>query len=117
MAAVADYEDGWEYKLPPPQVFKLVMKCCSFEAHLKPTCMSAWEQANNMLTRTFTFNDFSEAFAFMTRVAILAEKVNHHPDWSNVYNKVTISLTSHDAGGVVTENDRNLAAQIDELLA
>ncbi len=72
-----------------------------------------WEEKENQLQRTFEFNDFSEAFAFMTRVALAAEKLNHHPDWSNSYNKVTIALTSHDAGGVVTEKDRKLAGIID----
>ncbi|MDR6195870.1 4a-hydroxytetrahydrobiopterin dehydratase [Siphonobacter sp. SORGH_AS_0500] len=72
-----------------------------------------WEEKDNQLQRTFEFNDFSEAFAFMTRVALAAEKLNHHPDWSNAYNKVTIALTSHDAGHVVTEKDRKLAEIID----
>lgn len=75
-----------------------------------------WEEKDNSLNRTFEFSDFSEAFAFMTRVAILAEKLGHHPEWSNVYNKVTIKLTTHDAGNVVTENDRTLAKEIDKLL-
>lgn len=75
-----------------------------------------WKEENNHLTRTFTFSDFSEAFAFMTRVAMLADKMDHHPEWSNVYNKVEIHLSSHDAGDVVTEKDRSLAAGIDKLL-
>lgn len=66
--------------------------------------------------RTFTFADFSEAFAFMTRVALLAEKADHHPDWSNSYNKVEISLSSHDAGGL-TKRDAKMAKAIDALLA
>ena len=68
-----------------------------------------------MLLRTFTFSDFSEAFAFMTRVALIAEKENHHPDWSNVYNRVTIKLSTHDAGNTITEKDRKLAAAIDKI--
>ena len=75
-----------------------------------------WTEEDNSLNRTFEFNDFSEAFAFMTRVAILAEKQNHHPWWSNVWNKVEIRLSTHDAGDKVTERDRKLAAGIDELL-
>ncbi|WP_207491930.1 4a-hydroxytetrahydrobiopterin dehydratase [Aridibaculum aurantiacum] len=75
-----------------------------------------WTENNNQLYRQFTFKDFSEAFAFMTRVAIEAEKANHHPLWTNVYNKVEIWLSTHDAGGVVTEKDHQLAAQIDKLL-
>ncbi len=72
-----------------------------------------WKETDHKLQRTFEFSDFSEAFAFMTRVALAAEKLNHHPDWSNSYNKVSIALTSHDAGHVVTEKDRQLAEIID----
>jgi len=68
----------------------------------------------NALTRDFKFKDFSEAFAFMTRVALLAQAANHHPEWSNVYNKVTICLTTHDAGGM-TARDVALAEAIDKL--
>jgi 4a-hydroxytetrahydrobiopterin dehydratase len=74
-----------------------------------------WEEKNNTLYRKFEFKDFSEAFAFMTRVALAAEKMDHHPNWSNVYNTVEISLTSHDAGNTVTERDRKLAKKIDAL--
>lgn len=74
-----------------------------------------WEEKNNTLLRTFTFEDFSEAFAFMTRVALAAEKAEHHPDWSNVWNRVEIRLSTHDAGDVVTEKDRKLAAEIDRI--
>lgn len=66
------------------------------------------------IERTVTFADFAEAFAFMTRVALLAEKANHHPDWSNSYNRVSISLTSHDAGGL-TQRDARLARAIETL--
>lgn len=75
-----------------------------------------WKEENNKLKKTFEFKDFSEAFAFMTRVAILAEKQNHHPWWSNVYNKVAIELSTHDAGDIVTEKDLKLSKAIDELL-
>lgn len=75
-----------------------------------------WEETDNKLRRTFTFTDFSEAFAFMARVALVAEKMDHHPEWTNVYNKVTIALSTHDAGGVVTDKDRKLAAAIDKLV-
>ena len=57
-----------------------------------------------------------DAFAFMTKVAMIAEKADHHPNWSNVYNKVTISLSTHDAGNIVTAKDRQLALQIDKLI-
>ena len=75
-----------------------------------------WVEENNTLKRQFQFADFSEAFAFMTRVAMLAEKANHHPYWTNVYNRVEIQLSTHDAGNVVTQKDYDLAAQIDALL-
>lgn len=78
--------------------------------------MSDWKEENNSLTRTFEFKDFSEAFAFMTRVALIAEKMNHHPEWTNVYNKVSFKLNTHDAGNTVTERDRKLAAAIDKLV-
>jgi 4a-hydroxytetrahydrobiopterin dehydratase len=75
-----------------------------------------WHETNNKLYKAFTFKDFSEAFAFMTRVALLAEKMNHHPTWTNTWNKVEIWLNTHDAGDVVTEKDRKLADGIDALL-
>ena len=75
-----------------------------------------WIEENNRLKKKFTFADFQEAFAFMTRVAFLAEKLDHHPNWSNVYNTVEIELTTHDAGNVVTEKDRKLAKEIDRIL-
>lgn len=75
-----------------------------------------WQQKENKLYRSFTFKDFSEAFAFMTRVAIEAEKMNHHPLWTNVYNKVEIWLSTHDAGDIVTEKDQKLSTKIDALL-
>lgn len=76
----------------------------------------AWTEEHNELHRSFEFKDFSEAFAFMTRVALLAEKHNHHPRWTNVWNKVDIHLNTHDAGDTVTDKDHKLAAAIDMLL-
>ncbi len=75
-----------------------------------------WKEENNSLYKKFTFKDFSEAFAFMCRVALAAEKINHHPNWSNVYNTVEIKLSTHDKGNTVTELDRKLAIIIDQLL-
>ena len=72
-----------------------------------------WTETENKLYRKFEFSDFSEAFAFITRVAIAAEKADHHPLWSNLYNKVEIWLNTHDAGDIVTEKDRKLAKAID----
>jgi 4a-hydroxytetrahydrobiopterin dehydratase len=75
-----------------------------------------WKETNNQLVRSFEFKDFIQAFSFMTRVAFVAEKMNHHPEWSNVYNKVEIRLSTHDAGNTVTDKDRKLASEIDKLL-
>lgn len=75
-----------------------------------------WQETDHKLYRKFQFNNFSEAFAFMTRVAIEAEKMDHHPLWTNVYNKVEIWLSTHDAGDIVTEKDHQLATKIDALL-
>ena len=77
---------------------------------------SGWklEESGKALTRTITFEDFSEAFAFLTRVALHAEKIDHHPEFTSVWNRVDFRLTSHDAGGV-TERDRALARRISEL--
>lgn len=75
-----------------------------------------WKESDNKLYRKFQFADFGEAFAFMTRVAIEAEKMNHHPLWTNVYNTVEIWLNTHDEGDIVTEKDRELAAKIDEFV-
>ena len=78
---------------------------------------SQWTEADNTLYRKIQFSDFSEAFAFMTRVALAAEKMDHHPKWTNVWNTVEVWLSTHDAGDIVTEKDRRLAAQIDAILA
>ncbi len=75
-----------------------------------------WTETDNKLYRKFEFANFSEAFAFMTRVAMEAEKMNHHPLWTNVWNSVEIWLSTHDAGDVVTEKDKKLAERIDKLL-
>ena len=75
-----------------------------------------WKEENNQLVRTFEFKDFVAAFSFMTRVAFVAEKMNHHPEWSNVYNKVDIKLSTHDAGNIITDKDRKLAEAIDKFL-
>ncbi|WP_109674421.1 4a-hydroxytetrahydrobiopterin dehydratase [Dyadobacter jejuensis] len=72
-----------------------------------------WQESNDQLTRTFLFKDFLVAFEFMKEVALVAEQQGHHPNWSNVYNKVIITLTTHDAGNTVTEKDRSLASKID----
>lgn len=75
-----------------------------------------WIEEDNKLKRSFRFKDFNEAFGFMARVALLAEQMNHHPWWSNVWNTVNIELCTHDAGDVVTDLDRQLASAIDALV-
>jgi 4a-hydroxytetrahydrobiopterin dehydratase len=75
-----------------------------------------WKHENNRLARTFKFKDFGEAFGFMTRVALQAEKMNHHPTWTNTWNTVHIELSTHDAGDVVTDKDRKLAEEIDLII-
>ncbi len=77
--------------------------------------MDHWTETPQGLQRTFRFADFSAAWAFMNRVALLAERMGHHPDWRNVYNTVEITLNTHDAGGAITDKDRRLAAAIDAL--
>jgi 4a-hydroxytetrahydrobiopterin dehydratase len=72
-----------------------------------------WIEKNNALEASFKFKDFVEAFAFMTEVAFCAEKMNHHPNWSNVWNTVHFSLTTHDSGNTITDKDKQLATQID----
>ncbi len=74
-----------------------------------------WEEKDNSLHKTFEFKNFSEAFGWMARVALAAEKMNHHPEWTNVYNRVDVKLYSHDAGDIVTERDHKLATIMDKL--
>ncbi|MTI40362.1 4a-hydroxytetrahydrobiopterin dehydratase [Fulvivirga lutimaris] len=74
-----------------------------------------WKEENNTLVKSFKFKDFITAFGFISSVAIVAEKMNHHPNWSNVYNTVDFQLNTHDAGDIVTDKDHKLAAAIDEL--
>lgn len=75
----------------------------------------SWKEDNNRLVRSLTFKDFVQAFAFMTEVAIHAEKINHHPTWTNTYNKVDFQLSTHDAGDIVTQKDKDLADIIDKI--
>ena len=87
-------------KLALFQIFKLILM---------------WKEENNKLYKKFTFKNFSEAFAFMTRVAIEAEKMDHHPTWTNTWNAVEIWLNTHSAGNIVTDKERELAKKIDAL--
>ena len=74
-----------------------------------------WIEEDNKLKKTFEFKNFIEAFGFMSKVAIIAEKMDHHPSWSNIYNRVSFELNTHDVGDIVTEKDRKLAEEIDQL--
>tara|TARA_Y100001968_G_scaffold292445_1_gene297635 strand:- start:382 stop:669 length:288 start_codon:yes stop_codon:yes gene_type:complete len=75
----------------------------------------SWTVNNKTIKKEFKFNNFIEAFGFMNKVALLSEKMDHHPNWQNIYNKVTIELTTHDMGGITT-NDTKLAEEIDNLI-
>ena len=77
--------------------------------------MNNWKEENNALHRTFTFRNFPEAMAWMVKAGYAIEKLNHHPEWTIVYNKVAVKLTTHDAGNTVTDKDRELARLLDEL--
>ena len=74
-----------------------------------------WKSENNALNHEFKFKDFKQAFSFMTQVAFEAEKMDHHPEWTNTYNKVSIKLSTHDAGDIVTDKDHALAKKIDKV--
>lgn len=78
--------------------------------------MNNWKEENNKLTRSFKFKNFTEAWGFMSQVALIAEKQAHHPDWRNVYNTVEITLTTHDKGNTITDKDRKLAEAINQLV-
>ncbi|GGB73355.1 4a-hydroxytetrahydrobiopterin dehydratase [Blastomonas aquatica] len=95
----------------------MVTKLTDIERTTALSALTEWnhEPLRDGITRTFSFTDFVEAFGFMTRVAILAEKADHHPEWSNVYNRVEILLTTHDAGGL-SQRDIDLATEIDALI-
>jgi len=77
--------------------------------------LPGWSVKNEKLYKEFQFNDFNQAFGFMTRAAMEIEKMNHHPEWFNVYNRITVELTTHDAGGI-TDNDVNLARILNSLI-
>ena len=78
--------------------------------------LEGWRHENDALCRDFVFDDFVQAFSFMTRVALFAEKMDHHPNWVNIYNRVSIQLTIHDAGNTVSSKDIKLAKMINEMM-
>jgi 4a-hydroxytetrahydrobiopterin dehydratase len=90
-------------------------KLSSEEVRVALSALHGWSESGGMLHRVFQFPSFVDAFGFMTRVALIAEKLNHHPDWSNVYNKVTIDLHTHDLGGISTL-DCEFAEKVNSLL-
>ena len=85
----------------------------SIEEKLKN--LPGWSVKNDKLHKEFQFNDFNQAFGFMTRAAMEIEKMNHHPEWFNVYNRILVELTTHDVGGI-TDNDVNLARILNSLI-
>jgi len=91
-----------------------MMKLSSEQISQELKNLPGWSVKDEKLQKDFEFVDFNEAFGFMTRAAMHIEKMNHHPEWFNVYNKLTVDLTTHDAGGI-TENDINLAKILNSL--
>lgn len=77
--------------------------------------MNNWKEENNKLIKTFVFKSFADAIAWMVKASFAIEKLNHHPEWTNIYNKVHVCLTSHDAGNTITEKDRKLAEILDSI--
>jgi len=90
------------------------MKLTDAEIQERLNKLSGWELAGDSITREFVFRGFAEAFGFMASVAVKAEKMGHHPEWTNVYNKVQVTLSTHDAGGL-TELDFDLANRMNKL--
>jgi 4a-hydroxytetrahydrobiopterin dehydratase len=86
------------------------------EINMRLSALEGWEYENNAIHTSFEFDNFKDAFSVMTRIAFEAERLNHHPDWANVYNTLNITLSTHDAGGV-TEKDIELAKLINELVS
>ena len=86
------------------------------EINMRLSTMEGWEYENNAIHTSLEFDNFKDAFTVMTRIAFEAERINHHPDWANVYNTLSITLSTHDAGGV-TEKDIELAKIIDALVS
>lgn len=77
--------------------------------------MQNWIEQNNKLQKTFVFKSFVEAIAWMSKASLIIDKMDHHPEWTNIYNRVQVSLSTHDAGNIVTEKDRMLAEELDLL--
>jgi 4a-hydroxytetrahydrobiopterin dehydratase len=94
--------------------FMAATKLAETEVSAELRKLNGWSVEKGNLHRVFEFKDFSAAFGFMTRVALAAEKMDHHPDWSNSYNKVTVDLSTHSAGGL-TKNDFELAGKIQQI--
>jgi 4a-hydroxytetrahydrobiopterin dehydratase len=93
-----------------------VQKLSEADIAARLSALTGWELVGGRLQKTFTFKSFVEAFGFMSRVALLAEAMNHHPDWSNVYNRVTVGLNTHDIGGI-SDLDFTLAKRIEDTVS
>ena len=91
------------------------MKLSKIEIDEELKKITGWSVKNDKLHKEFQFNNFNQAFGFMTRAAMEIEKMNHHPEWFNVYNRITVDLTTHDAGGI-TNNDVSLARILNSLV-
>ncbi len=92
-----------------------MMRLSELEIEEELKQLSEWSVKNDKLHKEFKFDNFNQAFGFMTRAAMEIEKMNHHPEWFNVYNRITVELTTHDAGGI-TKNDVNLARILNALV-
>lgn len=84
------------------------------EIAVRLNSLDGWKHEDNFIVKTFVFKDFSEAFGFLGRVALISETIAHHPDWSGVYNKITIKLNTHELGGI-TDNDFDFAERVEQL--
>ena len=114
-----DFVANGKNSLSPQPHITLVKKDATMDT-LNPKdvadTLDGWTGGDDFITKVFRFDDFAEAFAWMTRIAIIADKMDHHPEWFNVYNRVDVTLTTHDAGGV-TEKDRSLAEAMEKAAA
>lgn len=111
---LADCEEPREPLQNDGEGFMAIAKLSEQEIAAELKKLAGWSIVSGNLHRVFEFKDFAQAFSFMTQVALAAEKMDHHPDWSNVWNKVTIDLSTHSAGGL-TKNDFDLAGRIQKI--
>ncbi len=93
----------------------MATKLSNTDLEMKLQTLTTWQLQDNKLHKTYTFKNFIEAFGFMARAALMIEKMNHHPEWSNTYKQVTVNLSTHDVGGI-SELDIELAKKLDDLI-